>query len=72
MKLTLGWRRFNARESNPSLLGPPALVSLGIYLVWFFCDFLLHGFSWVLVLVVSAHLGLSPRSSAGSVSCLGG
>lgn len=72
MKLPLGWRHFNARDDNPSLLGPPALVSLGIYLVWFFYDFLLNGFPWVLVLVVPAHLGLSSHGGAGSVSCLGG
>lgn len=60
------------REDNPSLLGPPTLGSSGIYLVWFFYNILLDGFPWVLVLVVPAHMELSPHDGAGSVSCLDG
>ena len=65
MKLTLGWRPFNTREDNPSILGPPALVSSGIYLIWFFDTFLLDGFPWVLVVPA-----ITPQPL--SVSCLGG
>lgn len=72
MKIMLGWRHSKVREDSPSLMGSPALVSLGIYLVWFFYNILLDGVAWVLVLVAPAHLGLSPHSGAGSVSCLGG
>lgn len=70
MKLMPGRRHFNGREDNPSLLGPPALVSFGIYLVSFFYECLLDGFPWVLVWWHEPTWGYHPTAAPGRCPAL--